>query len=122
MVTLTIDQKHIQVAEGTTILEAAEQNGIPIPRLCYLKEINEIGACRICCVEVEGKEKLITSCNNLVEDGMVIYTNSPKVRMNRRNMIELILSLCILRQKRQLFSAKNCQCLKCHRHTVSPGH
>ena len=92
MVTLTIDQKHIQVAEGTTILEAAEQNGIPIPRLCYLKEINEIGACRICCVEVEGKEKLITSCNNLVEDGMVIYTNSPKVRMNRRNMIELILS------------------------------
>ena len=68
MVTLTIDQKHIQVAEETTILEAAEQNGIPIPRLCYLKEINEIGACRICCVEVEGKEKLITSCNNLVED------------------------------------------------------
>lgn len=92
MVTLTIDQKHIQVAEGTTILEAAEQNGIPIPRLCYLKEIKKsVHAC-ICCVEVEGKEKLITSCNNLVEDGMVIYTNSPKVRMNRRNMIELILS------------------------------
>ena len=103
MVTLTIDQKHIQVAEGTTILEAAEQNGIPIPRLCYLKEINEIGACRICCVEVEGKEKLITSCNNLVEDGMVIYTNSPKVRMNRRNMIELILS------------QHDCRCASCVR-------
>lgn len=103
MVTLTIDQKHIQVAEETTILEAAEQNGIPIPRLCYLKEINEIGACRICCVEVEGKEKLITSCNNLVEDGMVIYTNSPKVRMNRRNMIELILS------------QHDCRCASCVR-------
>lgn len=107
MVTLTIDQKHIQVAEGTTILEAAEQNGIPIPRLCYLKEINEIGACRICCVEVEGKEKLITSCNNLVEDGMVIYTNSPKVRMNRRNMIELILPLDLQQIQIRFLPARN---------------
>ena len=57
----------------------------PIPKLCYLKGINEIAACRVCVVELEGKEKLITSCNNLVKEGMVIHTNSPKVRNHRRN-------------------------------------
>lgn len=84
MVNLTIDNKQISVPEGTTILEAAEQNGIPIPRLCYLKGLNEIGACRVCVVELVGKERLIPSCNNVVEEGMIIYTNSPKVRMNRK--------------------------------------
>jgi len=92
MVNLTIDQKPVCVPEGTTIIEAAKQVGIPIPSLCYLKGINEIGACRVCIVEVEGKDKLIISCNNKVEEGMVIYTNSPKVRMNRKKTIELILS------------------------------
>ena len=92
MVNLTIDNKAISVPAGTTIMEAAEANGIRIPRLCYLKEINEIGACRVCVVEMEGKEKLITSCNNIVEDGMVLYTNSPKVRMNRKNTVKLLLS------------------------------
>lgn len=92
MVNLTIDGKAISVPEGTTILEAAEINGIPIPRLCYLKHINEIGACRVCVVELEGKDKLITSCNNTVEEGMVISTDSPKVRRNRKNNVELILS------------------------------
>ena len=92
MVNLTIDNRNITVPEGTTILEAAEKNQIRIPRLCYLKDINEIGACRVCFVELEGKDKLITACNNAVEEGMVIYTNSPKVRKNRRNTVELILS------------------------------
>lgn len=92
MVNLTIDHQAVCVPEGTTVIEAARQAGIPIPSLCYLKGINEIGACRVCVVEVEGKDKLIISCNNKVEEGMVIYTNSRKVRMNRKNTIELILS------------------------------
>ena len=77
MVNLTINTVPVSVKEGTTIIEAAETVGIPIPRLCYLKDINEIGACRVCVVEVEGKERLVTSCNNKVEEGMVIYTNLP---------------------------------------------
>ncbi len=99
MVNLTIDGKQISVKESTTIMEAAGMNGITIPSLCYLKGINEIAACRVCVVELEGKEKLITACNNVVEEGMVIYTNSPKVRKHRRNTVELILSqhdcLCV---------------------------
>lgn len=92
MVNLTIDNKAIRVPAGTTIMDAAEQNDIVIPKLCYLKGINEIGACRVCVVEVEGQDKLIPSCNNTVEEGMVVYTNSPRVRMNRKNTVELILS------------------------------
>ncbi|GAB5615067.1 [FeFe] hydrogenase, group A [Faecalimonas hominis] len=103
MVNLTIDNKQISVPEGTTILEAAEQNGIPIPRLCYLKGLNEIGACRVCVVELVGKERLIPSCNNVVEEGMVIYTNSPKVRMNRKKTVEFLLS------------QHDCQCATCAR-------
>lgn len=103
MVNLTIDNKTISVPEGTTILEAAEQNGIPIPRLCYLKGLNEIGACRVCVVELVGKERLIPSCNNVVEEGMVIYTNSPKVRMNRKKTVEFLLS------------QHDCQCAICAR-------
>lgn len=103
MVNLTIDNRQISVPEGTTIMEAAEQNGIPIPRLCYLKGLNDIGACRVCVVELEGKERLIPSCNNVVEDGMVIHTNSPKVRMNRKKTVEFLLS------------QHDCQCATCPR-------
>lgn len=92
MVKLTIDHQVVEVPEGTTILDAAGAAGIPIPTLCYLKEINEIGACRVCVVEIEGKEKLVTSCNNVVEEGMVVYTNSPKVRDTRKTNVKLILS------------------------------
>ena len=92
MVNMIIDGKHVSAEENITIMEAAERNGIPIPKLCYLKGINEIAACRVCVVELEGKEKLITSCNNVVKDGMVIYTNSPKVRNHRRNTVQLLLS------------------------------
>ena len=90
MVNITIDGKKISAEENITIMEAAEKNGIPIPKLCYLKGINEIAACRVCVVELEGKEKLITSCNNLVKEGMVIHTNSPKVR----NQEEIRSSCC----------------------------
>ena len=92
MVNLTIDGRKIRVKEGTTIFDAAAMNGIPIPNLCYLEDINEIGACRVCVIELEGINRLVTSCNNVVEEGMVIYTNSPKVREARRANVQLILS------------------------------
>lgn len=92
MVRLTIDNRAVEVLEGTTILEAAKTAGIYIPTLCFLKEINEIGACRVCIVEIEGITRLVTACNNCVSEGMVIKTNSPKVRETRRTNVELILS------------------------------
>ena len=92
MVNLTIDGKLICVEENTTIMEAAARYNIRIPKLCYLKGINEIAACRVCVVELEGKEKLITSCNNMAEEGMVIHTNSPKVRKHRKTIVKLLLS------------------------------
>ena len=92
MVTLTIDNKKISVPEGTTIMKAAASVGIIIPHLCYLEGINEISACKVCVVEVQGKVKLVTACNNPVEEGMVLFTNSPKVRSVRRTNVELILS------------------------------
>ena len=92
MVNVTIDTQKISVPSGTTIMEAAAKLGTPIPKLCYLKDINEIAACRVCVVEIEGKDRLVTSCNNVVTEGMVIYTNSPKVRIARRQTVQLILS------------------------------
>jgi len=92
MVELTMNHQKISAAEGTTILEAARGAGIDIPTLCYLKGLNEIGACRICLVEIEGVEKLVSACNTHVEDGMVIKTNSPRVRDARKINVELILS------------------------------
>ncbi|MDO4810770.1 MAG: [FeFe] hydrogenase, group A [Eubacteriales bacterium] len=92
MVTLTIDKKTVRVPEGTTILEAARSVKLDIPTLCYLKELNEIGACRICMVEVEGQERLVPSCNNVVAEDMVVHTNSPRVREARRVNLRLLLS------------------------------
>ena len=92
MVTFKIDNIVIEVNEGTTILEAASLAGVHIPSLCYLKGINEIGACRVCVVEVNGKDKLLPACNNMVEEGMEVFTNSPRVRETRRTNVELILS------------------------------
>ena len=73
-------------------MEAAESIGIHIPHLCYWKGLNEIAACRVCVIELEGRDHLITACNTKVEEGMVIYTNSPKVRLDRRLTVQLILS------------------------------
>ncbi|MBQ2178174.1 MAG: (2Fe-2S)-binding protein [Oscillospiraceae bacterium] len=92
MVTLTIDNKTVSVPEGITILEAARTNKIEIPTLCYLKGVNEIGACRICMVEVEGEERLVPSCDNVVQEGMVVHTNSPRVREARRVNLHLLMS------------------------------
>lgn len=92
MINLTINHVTVSVPEGSTILDAARIAGIHIPHLCYLKEINEIGACRVCAVEVEGEEKLIPACNNVVRDGMIVNTNTPRVRSARKTNLELILS------------------------------
>ena len=92
MVNLIIDGKKIQTKEGATILEAAKENGINIPTLCYLKDLNEIGACRVCIVEVEGVEKCVPSCHTQVIEEMVVHTNSKKVRETREVNLQLILS------------------------------
>ena len=92
MVTLTINGQTVQVPAGTTILEAAEKAGIKIPTLCYLKDINEIAACRMCVVEVEGSDRLAAACDTPVEEGLVVHTNTPKVRKARRINMELLLS------------------------------
>lgn len=92
MVKLKIDNLEVEVKKGTTILDAAASVGIKIPTLCYLKDINEIGACRVCLAEIKGKNSLVASCNTLVEEGMEIYTNSKKVMNARRTNVELMLS------------------------------
>ena len=102
-VNLTIDGISVTVPEGTSILTAARGVGINIPSLCYLKDINEIAACRVCVVEIEGIQKLVASCNNKVWDGMVVHTNSPRVREARRINVELLLT------------QHNCDCPYCVR-------
>ena len=92
MVNLTIDNVPVSVKENTTIMEAAASINIDIPKLCFLKGLNEIAACRVCVVELKGKDKLITSCNNVCEEGMEIFTNSKKVIRDRIKTVELILS------------------------------
>ena len=92
MVKLSIDGINVSVESKTTILDAAKKAGINIPTLCYLKDINEIGACRLCVVEVEGIERCLTACNNIVLDGMVVKTNTKKVITTRENNLKLILS------------------------------
>lgn len=92
MVNITVNGIAVQVPEGTTILNAAKAAGVDIPHLCYLKDLNEIGACRVCCVEVEGERNLVPSCNNPVFEGMSIRTNTDRVRRTRRINVELILS------------------------------
>ncbi|MDD2401702.1 MAG: NADH-dependent [FeFe] hydrogenase, group A6 [Clostridia bacterium] len=92
MVNLTIDGQKVQVPEGTTVLEAARKAGIKIPTLCYLKEINKIGACRVCVVEIEKTRGLQASCVYPVAEGMVVRTNTSAVREARKEVVELILS------------------------------
>ncbi len=92
MINLKIDDKEISVPEGVTILEAARQANIDIPTLCYLKEINQIGDCRMCIVEVEGRKGFATSCIQKVEEGMVVHTHTPAVMEARRMVLDLIIS------------------------------
>ncbi|MBR0165044.1 MAG: iron hydrogenase small subunit [Lachnospiraceae bacterium] len=92
MVNIKINGISFAVEEGMTILAAARQANIHIPTLCYLKEINEIGACRICVVEVKGARTLVTACVYPVSEGMEIFTNTPRVLNARRDTLKLILS------------------------------
>lgn len=91
-VNIKINGFDYQVPAGSTILEAAHSVGIEIPTLCYLKEINAIGACRICVVEVKGARSLVAACVFPVNEGMEIFTNTPKVIEARKTTLELILS------------------------------
>lgn len=92
MIHLTIDNKEVEVPKGTTILQAARKVNIDIPTLCFLKEINEVGDCRMCITEVEGRRGFATSCITQVEEGMVVHTKSPAVIEARKMILDLILS------------------------------
>jgi len=104
-VNITIDGCQMQVEDNLTVLEAARQAGIEIPTLCYLKDLNKIGACRICLVEVQGARGLQASCSYPVSEGMVVRTNTKQVREARKATLELLLST----------HKKNC--LSCSRNT-----
>jgi NADH dehydrogenase/NADH:ubiquinone oxidoreductase subunit G len=104
-VNITIDGCQMQVEDNLTVLEAAKQAGIEIPTLCYLNDLNKIGACRICLVEVQGARGLQASCSYPVSEGMVVRTNTKQVREARKSTLELLLST----------HKKNC--LSCSRNT-----
>ena len=111
MVNITIDGKPVQVPAGTTVLEAAKQAGIDIPTLCYLKDINEIGACRMCLVEIKGAKALQAACVYPVAEGNEILTASPAVKEARKVNLELLLS----NHKRECLTcvrSKNCRALR----------
>lgn len=91
-INIKINGIDVSAPEGSTILEAARISNIDIPTLCYLKDINEIGACRICVVEVKGARSLVASCVHPISEGMEIFTNTPKVLKSRKMTLELILS------------------------------
>ena len=91
-VKLTIDGKEVEVNEGITVLQAAKQIGIDIPTLCFLKDVNQAGECRICIVEIEGRRGFVPSCRTIVEEGMKIKTNTIELNEARRIILDLILS------------------------------
>ncbi len=110
MLNVTIDGVKVSVPAGTTVLEAARQANIHIPTLCFLKDINEIGACRMCVVDV-GARALAAACVMPVSEGMVVKTNTPAVRAARKSVLELILS----NHKRECLScvrSQNCELQK----------
>lgn len=107
MVTLTIDGKEVTVPSGTTVLEAARKLDIDIPTLCFLKEINEVGDCRMCLVEIEGVRGYKASCVYPVEDGMVVRTNTKDLLDTKRTILELLLSS---HEKRCLTCVRNTNC------------
>ncbi len=114
MVNIKINGVPVSAPKGSTILEAARIAGIEIPTLCFLKDINEIGACRICVVQVKGARSLVASCVYPINEGMEVYTNSPKVLESRKMTLELILSN---HDKKCLSCVRsgNCELLKlCH--------
>ena len=93
MVNIKINGMPLSVPKDSTILEAARYAGINIPTLCFLKDINEIGACRMCVVEVKGARSLVAACVYPVNEGMEVFTNTPKVQESRKLTLELLLSV-----------------------------
>jgi len=91
-INIKINGQDIQAPKGSTILDAARLAHIDIPTLCFLKDINEIGACRICVCEVKGARSLVASCVFPINEGMEIYTNSKRVLDSRKKTLQLILS------------------------------
>jgi NADP-reducing hydrogenase subunit HndD len=91
-VELTIDQQAVRVPEGSTILEACRQLGIATPTLCYLENLTPVNVCRVCVVEVEGSRPLVPACSRLAEPGMLVYTDSERVRLSRRMVLEFLAS------------------------------
>ncbi|NLG79152.1 MAG: 2Fe-2S iron-sulfur cluster binding domain-containing protein [Firmicutes bacterium] len=92
MITLTVDGRRVEVPRGSTVLDAARAAGIDVPTLCYLKDVNVVGVCRVCVVEIEGAKALQASCVTPAAEGMVVHTNTPAVREARRTVLELIIS------------------------------
>jgi NADP-reducing hydrogenase subunit HndD len=92
MAKITINGDVVKVKSGTTILNAARSIGVDIPTLCFLEEINEIGFCRLCVVEVEGEQDLVSACNTEITNGMVIHTDSDKVIKSREVSLQLLAS------------------------------
>jgi bidirectional [NiFe] hydrogenase diaphorase subunit len=90
VITLTINGEMISARQGETILEVAKDHGIHIPTLCHLEGVGDVGACRLCLVEVEGIPKLLPACTTKPTEGMVIHTNSPKLQDYRRMVLELL--------------------------------
>jgi len=103
MIKLNIDGCDVEVPKGTTVLNAARKANIDIPTLCFLKEINAAGDCRMCIVDIEGRRGFVPSCNTQAEDGMVVRTNTPEINDSRRIILDLILS------------SHNRECLTCVR-------
>ena len=91
-VTLTVDDKTVRVAEGSTLLEACRTLGIETPTLCYLENLNPVNVCRVCVVELEGSRTLVPACSRPAENGMVIRTDSERVRLSRRMVLEFLAS------------------------------
>ena len=106
MYNVKIDGVEVQVERGTTILAAARKAGVRIPTLCFLKDVSNIGMCRICSVKVEGEERLVTACNTPVRDGMSVITDSEEVLAYRRIALDLIISEHGLDSTNYCFSCK----------------
>src|SRR5215831_13667072 len=91
-VTLTIDGRSVTVPEGTSIMRAAMEAGVEIPKLCATDSLNSFGSCRVCLVEIEGRRGTPASCTTLAEPGMKVRTSSPKLHKLRRGVMELYIS------------------------------
>ena len=104
--TLTIDDKNVSARAGQTILEVAQENGIRIPTLCHLDGLSDVGACRLCLVEIKGSNKLLPACVSQIYEGMEVSTNTERLRKYRHNILEM------------LFAERNHICSVC----VANGH